>query len=192
MPPKKLRPDAIELVQIEVERRIHVVRGVRVMLDFELAELYGVPTMRLNEQVSRDLERFPPDFSFVFEGHDVTDLISQNAISSSGYGGRRKPPRAFTLQGIALLSSVLRSETAVRVNIAIMRAFVRMQRLFATPGDIVTQVQQLAETVQIHDSQIKAVIDALQRMLAPPPDGSPKRRIGFTNTTPDTPTEEKQ
>ena len=90
-----------------------------------------------------------------------------------------------------MLSSVLRSETAVLVNIAIMRAFVRMRRLFATPGDIVTQLQQLAETVQLQDSQIKTIIDVLQKMVAPPV-ANPKRRIGFTNTTPDAPTEEKQ
>ena len=162
------------------------------MIDAELAELYGVPTKRLNEQVDRNPDRFPPDFAFHLTEHEVTNLKSQFATSSSGYGGRRKPPRAFTLQGIAMLSSVLRSETAVRVNIAIMRAFVRMQRLFATPGDLVTQLQQLSETVQIHDTQIKAVIDALQRMLAPPPDANPKRRIGFGNTNTDSPTEEKQ
>ena len=192
MPPKKPKPGAIELVATEVERRIHAVRGVRVMIDAELAELYGVPTKRLNEQVDRNPDRFPPDFAFHLTEHEVTNLKSQFATSSSGYGGRRKPPRAFTLQGIAMLSSVLRSETAVRVNIAIMRAFVRMQRLFATPGDLVTQLQQLSETVQIHDTQIKAVIDALQRMLAPPPDANPKRRIGFGNTNTDSPTEEKQ
>ncbi len=191
MPPKKPKPDALELAPAEVERRIHIVRGARVMLDFELAELYDVPTMRLNEQVSRNEDRFPPDFSFVLEAHEVSVLISQNAISKPGRGGRTKPPRAFTLEGIAMLSSVLRSETAVRVNVAIMRAFVRMQRLFATPGDLVTQLQQLSETVQLHDTQIRAVIDALHRMLAPPPDTA-KRRIGFTNTTPDAPTEEKQ
>ena len=87
-------------------------------------------------------------------------------------------------------SSVLRSKTAVEVNIAIMPAFVRMRRLFATPGDIVTQLQQLAETVQLHDSQIKTIIDVLQKMVAPPPDATPKRRIGFTDTT--TPTEDKK
>ena len=90
-----------------------------------------------------------------------------------------------------MLSSVLRSDTAVRVNIAIMRTFVRMRRLFATPGDIVTQLQQLAETVQLHDSQIKSIIDVLQKMVAPPPDTTPKRRIGFITYT-DSLAEEKK
>ncbi len=189
MPPKKPKPDAIELAPAELDRRVHVVRGVRVMLDFELAELYGVSTMRLNEQVTRNAERFPQDFAFLLEPHEVATLISQNAISKAGRGGRTKLPRVFTQEGIAMLSSVLRSETAVRVNIAIMRAFVRMQRLFATPGELVSQLQQLSETVQIHDTQIKAIIDALQRMLTPPE--TPKRRIGFTTDT-DSPTEEKK
>ena len=191
MLPKKPKSEELVLAPVEVDRFIHVVRGVRVMLDFELAKLYDVPTSALNQAVERNLERFPGDFSFLLEPHEFTALISQSVISKVGRGGRTKLPRAFPLQGIAMLSSVLRSETAVRVNIAIMRAFVRMQRLFATPGDIVTQVQQLAETVQIHDSQIKAIIDALQRMLAPPPDAT-KRRIGFTDPRPNTSTEDKK
>lgn len=191
MPSKKPKSEALVLAPAEVDRRIHVIRGVRVMLDAELAELYGIPTKVLNQAVERNPDRFPPDFAFLLTDHEVTDLRSQIVTSNVGRGGRRYNPRVFTLLGIAMLSSVLRSETAVRVNIAIMRAFVRMQRLFATPGDIVTQVQQLAETVQIHDSQIKAIIDALQRMLAPPPDAT-KRRIGFTDPRPNTSTEEKQ
>jgi hypothetical protein len=90
-----------------------------------------------------------------------------------------------------MLSSVLRSETAVRVNIEIMRAFVRLRRLLATPGELVSQIQQLAETVQVHDHQIKAIIDALQKMLVPPPD-APKRRIGFIDTDNESPAEEKK
>lgn len=192
MPPKKTKPDASELAPAEVERRIHVVRGVRVMIDFELAEIYEVTTAALNQAVDRNSERFPLDFAFPLEPHEVTDLISQSVISKAGRGGRTKPPRVFTEQGVAMLSSVLRSETAVRVNIAIMRAFVRLRRLLATPGDLVTQLQQLAETVQIHDVQIKTIIDALQKMLAPPPDQTPKRRIGFTDTNTETPSEEQK
>ena len=106
-------------------------------------------------------------------------MISQNVISSSGHGGRRKPPWAFTEHGVAMLSGVLRSKTAVRVNIEIMRAFVRMRRLFATPGDFVTQLQRLAETVQLHDNQIKAISDILQQMMEPPPEPAPTGRFGF-------------
>lgn len=176
MPPKKPSAGLAPIEQIE--SRIHVIRGQRVMLDFDLAELYQVPTMRLNEQVKRNVERFPEDFSFVLTPHEFANLISQNAISSSGHGGRRTPPRAFTEQGVAMLSSVLRSPTAVRVNIEIMRAFIRLRRLLATPGELVTQLQQLAETVQLHDTQIKAITDVLRKMVEPPAE-KPKGRFGF-------------
>ena len=192
MPPEKSQPDSTEIIPAGVvESRIRVVRNTRVMLDFELAEVYGVTTAALNQAVDRNLQRFPSDFAFLLEVFEVAELTSQSVISRPSRGGRTKPPRAFTEQGVAMLSSVLRSETAVLVNIAIMRAFVRMRRLFATPGDIVTQLQQLAETVQLQDSQIKTIIDVLQKMVAPPV-ANPKRRIGFTNTTPDAPTEDKQ
>ncbi len=147
------------------------------MLDSDLARLYGVSTSRLNEQVGRNIERFPEDFSFILTWQEFTDLVSQNAIPSSGHGGRRTPPRVFTEHGVAMLSSVLRSPTAVTVNIAIMRTFVRLRRLLATPGELVQQLTGLAETVKLHDHQIKAITDVLQRMLEHPP--PPRRRMGF-------------
>ena len=176
--PRKTQEPTAAITPLMIESRIHLIRGVRVMLDSDLADLYEVETMRLNEQVARNADRFPPDFSFVLTPHEVTNLISQNAISSLGYGGRRKPPRAFTEHGIAMLSSVLRSKIAVRVNIDIIRAFIRMRYLFATPGEIVTQLQELAKTVQLHDSQIKAITDVLKKMMEPPPE-LPKGRFGF-------------
>ena len=164
-----------------IERRIHIIRGQRVMLDEDLADLYGVLTKRLNEQVQRNTDRFPEDFTFQLTPQEFADLKSQFATSSLAHGGRRKLPWAFTEHGIAMLSSVLNSPTAVRVNIQIIRTFVRMRRLLATPGELVTQLQQLAETVQLHDRQIKAVTDVLTRMLEPVPDPDPakKGRIGF-------------
>ena len=163
----------------QLESVIHIVRGQRVMLDSDLAELYGTTTMRLNEQVSRNLERFPNDFSFVLTQQEFANLISQIAISSSGHGGRRKLPRVFTEHGVAMLSSVLRSPTAAKVNIEIMRTFVRLRRLLATPGELVAQINQLAETAKLHDHQIKAISDVLRKMMEPPPTTTPKRRIGF-------------
>lgn len=178
--PRKKSETAIS--PIVIDSRLRIIRGVRVMLDSDLAELYQVPTKRLNEQVERNLDRFPNDFSFLLNPQEVAILKSQIATSSSGYGGRRKPNRVFTEQGVAMLSSVLRSETAVRVNIEIMRAFIRMRQLFAVPGEFVDQLQKLSETVQLHDTQIKAILDVLQQMAEPPPE-TPKRSIGFVPHT---------
>jgi hypothetical protein len=160
-----------------IQAMVRVVRGQRVMLDFDLARLYGETTARLNEQVSRNRERFPEDFAYQLTRQEVASLISQNAISKSGRGGRRKLPWAFTEHGVAMLSSVLRSPTAVRVNIEIMRTFVRLRRLMATPGELVEQLTRLAETVQLHDDQIKAIAQVLNKMMERPEE--PKRRIGF-------------
>jgi hypothetical protein len=147
------------------------------MLDADLAKFYGVTTKRLNEQVSRNRDRFPEDFAYQLTAQEFTNLISQIATSSSGHGGRRKRPWVFTEQGVAMLSSVLRSPTAVRVNIEIMRTFIRLRRLMATPGELVEQLTKLAETVQLHDEQIKVISEILQKMLEQP--AVPKRRIGF-------------
>jgi hypothetical protein len=173
---KKTPPIRVSIA--EVERRILLVRGHRVMLDSDLADLYGVSVKRLNEQVRRNKERFPADFAFHLTGQEVMNLKSQIATSSSAHGGRRKLPWAFTEQGVAMLSSVLRSPTAVKVNIEIMRAFVRLRRLLATPGELVAQLQQLAETVQLHDDQIKVITDVLRMMMEPRP-SVPRRPIGF-------------
>jgi hypothetical protein len=169
---------AVELIATdEITQMVRVIRGQRVMLDFDLARLYGVPTSALNQAVRRNAERFPEDFSYQLTRQEVTNLMSQNVISSSGYGGHRKLPWAFTEHGVAMLSSVLRSPTAVRVNIEIMRVFVRLRRLMATPGELVEQLTRLAETVQLHDSQIKTIAQILDKLIEQPP--KPKRQIGF-------------
>jgi hypothetical protein len=174
--PKKDRPVSVTAEQIE--QQIYVVRGLRVLLDSDLARLYGVPTQRLNEQVRRNRERFPSDFAFQLTLQEFRALMSQIATSNEGRGGRRKLPWAFTEQGVAMLSSVLRSPTAVKVIIEIMRAFVRLRRLLATPGELVTQLTRLAETVQLHDDQIKVITEVLRKMVEPRPE--PQRgRIGF-------------
>jgi hypothetical protein len=151
-----------------------------VLLDSDLAELYGVPTAVLNQQVARNRDRFPEDFAYQLTQQEFTALISQIVTSKAGRGGRRKRPWVFTEQGVAMLSSVLRSPTAVRVNIEIMRTFVRLRRLMATPGELVEQLTKLAETVQLHDDQIKVISQVLQQMLEKP--APPARRIGFHAT----------
>ena len=135
-------------------------------------------TAALNQAVRRNAERFPADFSFQLTQQEFMNLISQTVISSGEYGGRRKLPRVFTEHGVAMLSSVLRSPTAARVNVEIMRAFVRLRRLLATPGELVEQIAKLGETVQLHDDQIKTIANVLRQMMEKPPEPS-KGKIGF-------------
>jgi len=128
MPRKSVASMSVALAPATIEARIHLIRGLRVMLDSDLAELYGVETGMLNRAVSRNASRFPADFAFVLTPPEAADLRFQIGISKSR-GGRRYPPRAFTEQGVAMLSSVLRSTRAIKVNIEIMRAFVRFRAM---------------------------------------------------------------
>ena len=185
MPRKKPTPESA-ITPLMIESRIYLIRGVRVMLDSDLADLYEVETLAINQAVKRNEDRFPSDFSFVLTPHEVVDLTSQTVISKIGRGGRRYRPRVFTEHGVAMLSSVLRSKIAVRVNIDIIRTFIRMRHLFATPGEIVAQLQELAKTVQLHDSQIKAITDVLKKMMEPPPE-LPRGRFGFPIPKPKAP-----
>jgi hypothetical protein len=152
----------------QIESSIVVVRGQRVLLDDALARLYGVETKVLNKAVHRNLSRFPDDFMFQLTRQEVAALRFQSGTSKPGRGGRRYLPYAFTEHGVAMLSSVIRSPTAARVNIEIMRAFVRLRRLLATPGELAQQLAQLAETVELHDDQIKAIADVLKKMMSSP------------------------
>lgn len=171
------KKESSELATREIEAAIQIIRGQRVMLDSDLAKLYGVPTSALNQAVKRNQARFPSDFAFVLTQQEFTDLISQTVISKTGQGGRTKRPLVFTEHGVAMLSSVLRSPTAVKVNIQIMQTFVKLRRLMATPGELVEQLIKLADTVKLHDDQIKIISQVLQQMLEKPVE--PKRQIGF-------------
>ena len=167
------------VIQIDqVEQTIYVIRGQRVMLDVDLARLYGVTTKALNQAVKRNRDRFPVDFAYQLTRQEVTDLKSQIVTSSGGHGGRRNLPWAFTEHGVAMLSSVLRSKRAARVNVEIMRAFIRLRRLLATPGELVEHLTRLSQTVELHDERIKTIIQVLQQLIEKPPE-TPKRRIGF-------------
>ena len=174
---KKKSKSANSVTVKDIEDAIHLVRGHRVMLDSDLARLYGVTTSALNQAVKRNRERFPEDFAYPLTQQEFMELKSQIVISKSGRGGRTKLPWVFTEQGVAMLSSVLNSPTAARVNIEIMRTFVRLRRLFATPGELVEQITKLAETVHWHDEQIEVIRQVLQQMLEQP--SQPKQRIGF-------------
>lgn len=158
----------------KVAGRIMVIRGQKVMLDSDLADLYGVPTGRLNEQVRRNLARFPSDFMFRLTAGEAANLKSQFAISSFGHGGRRSRPLAFTEQGVAMLSSVLRSERAVQVNVAIMRAFVQLREMAFTHQDLARKIRALERK---YDARFKAVFDAIRALMEPV--DRPRERIGF-------------
>lgn len=144
------------------------------MLDANLAELYGVTTGALNQAIKRNAERFPEDFMFQLTAEEYNSLISQIAISKPGRGGRRKLPYAFTEQGVAMLSSVLNSERAIQVNIAIMRAFVLLRRMLLSHEDLASKVDALEKK---YDTQFKVVFDAIRALMEPPK--PPRRRIGF-------------
>lgn len=156
-----------------LEKRIHIVRGERIMLSPDLASLYGVPPRALVQAVKRNRSRFPADFMFQLSEAEFGRLKSQIVTSSWG-GMRRARPYAFTEQGVAMLSSVLRSSRAVRVNVEIMRAFVRLRRVASSHIDL---ERKLAELERRYDGQFRVVFDAIRELMATPP--IIRRRIGF-------------
>jgi hypothetical protein len=161
-----------------IEQAILQVRGHRVMLDADLAALYGVETGALVRAVKRNAYRFPEDFMFQLTSQEFEILRCQFGISSS-WGGRRHPPYAFTEQGVAMLSSVLRSRRAAHVNVEIMRAFVRLRRILAENAGL---AQRLDELEKKYDAQFRVVFDAIRQLMQPPE--PKKKRIGFA-TNPD-------
>jgi hypothetical protein len=158
---------------IEIVDRIHFIRGMRIMLSSDLAELYGVEPRALVQAVKRNSERFPPDFMFQLTDQEFADLKSQIVISSWG-GVRRATPYAFTEQGVAMLSGVLNSPQAIHANIEIMRAFVQLRGLLASNKELSRRLDDLE---QKYDSQFKLVFDAIRQLMAPP--DQEKRKIGF-------------
>ena len=199
MPHKKnLTASSLSVSVQLIERRIYLIRGQKVMLDFDLAELYGVTTSRLNEQVTRNRKRFPEDFMFRLTRAEAEVLRSQFAISntetphlrgkneilrsqivtsSSERGGRRYLPRAFTEQGVAMLSTVLNSEQAIEVNIAITRAFVRLRQMLETNEELNRKFVAVIRKLSTHDKYFRVVFDELKKLTEKP--ASPKRQIGF-------------
>jgi ORF6N domain-containing protein len=172
----KRGPKEVSLVPLDrIERRILLLRGQKVMLDRDLAELYGVPTGAINQAVKRNCSRFPEDFMFKLTLAESEALRSQTVISKRGRGGRRYRPLAFTEQGVAMLSSVLRSELAVQVNIAIMRTFVRLREFLASHADL---ARKLGELEAKHSSLAKVVFDLIAELTAPL-EPQRKGRIGF-------------
>ena len=166
-----------EIIPIErVVQSIRWIRGQKVLLDSDLATLYGVTTGNLNKAVKRNADRFPSDFMFQLKPEELAKLKFQFGISSWG-GRRRSRPYVFTEQGIAMLSSVLKSERAIKVNIAIMRAFVKLRQLIDTNRELARKFSELERRVGKHDQEIATVLEAIRQLMATPE--KPRREIGF-------------
>ena len=183
---KKLTSKSLTIPIRLIERRIYLIRGQKVMIDFDLAELYDVPTKRLNERVRRNRKRFPRDFMFqltkeeaeaLVSQFEASNLRSQFATSSSGHGGRRYRPYAFTEQGVAMLSSVLISDRAIDVNIAIMRAFVQLRQMLEANEELNRKFAAVIKKLSTHDKYFRVVFDELKKLTEKPV--SSGRQIGF-------------
>lgn len=171
-----MRPKQSLIAEESVERRIFLIRGRKVMLSTDLAELYGVEPRALVQAVKRNRERFPEDFMFQLKMGEFDSLKSQIVTSSWG-GLRRATPYAFTEQGVAMLSSVLRSRRAIQVNITIMRAFVNLRAMVAANKALANKLAELEHKVASHDGHIRSLFEAIRQLMSAP--SSSERRIGF-------------
>ena len=165
-----------------IESLIYTIRGLRVMLDSDLAKIYGVSTMRLNEQFKRNSSRFPSDFSFQLTQQEFADLISQIAISKKGRGGRRKLPWVFTEHGALMLASVLNSPIAVEASVRVVRAFVLMRGQLTANKELAQKLVELESRVSGHDEAIQNLFEAIRQLVEPPlPEN--RKQIGFMRET---------
>jgi hypothetical protein len=169
------------LIPLErIEKKILIIRGQKVLLDSDLAELYEVTTFNLNKAVRRNHERFPEDFMFQLNNQEFADLKFQIGIANSGRGGRRTPPYCFTEMGVAMLSSVLGSKRAISVNIEIMRTFTRLRELLASHVELSRRIQSLERVSHHHAGQLEVVFEAIRELSAPPPAATKKgHKLGF-------------
>ncbi len=186
-----------------IEQIIITVRGQRGILDADLARIYGVPTRRLNEQVRRNADRFPPDFAFALTIQEVANLKSQIATSSSGlnrsqfatgttHGGRRKTPMVFTEHGVIMAANVLRSKRAIQMSVFVVRAFIRMRQMLIEQRGLARKLaeleKELTARLDLHETAINEILGQIRRLLSPPPEACPpKRKIGFLVEEPKVP-----
>jgi hypothetical protein len=161
----------------EIQSRIVTIRGEKVMLDKTLAELYGVETKQLKRAVRRNRDRFPPDFMFELTQEEYESLRSQFGTLKRGEHSKYSP-MAFTEQGVAMLSTVLNSDRAIEVNIAIIRVFVRLRQMLTTHKELAVKMAELEDRLKDHDEQILAIFEAIRALMAPPE--KPKKKIGFS------------
>lgn len=165
------------LIPIEsIISRILIIRNQRVILDKDLAQLYGVETRVLKQAVKRNIKRFPSDFMFTLNNKEINNLVSQNVIPSKSYLGGAKP-FVFTEQGVAMLSSVLNSERAIEINILIMRAFVKLREIISSHKKVEQKIKDIEKKLGDHEDQILQIIQIINELISPPP--AEKKRIGF-------------
>lgn len=170
---------------LSINKKIYVVRGKRVMLDSDLARIYGVSTTRLNQQVRRNLKKFPADFLFQMTSKEYEYLMLQNATSNKGRGGRRKLPFAFTEHGAVMTATILNSASAVAMSVYVVRAFIKFREVLTSTKELTKKFigleKQLTGRLDIHEKAILQLFDEIRKLLEPPPDQpeKPKRKIGF-------------
>ena len=165
------------VVAKKVDSKIFVLRGQRVILDTDLAELYGVQVRQLNQQAKRNAKRFPPAFRFQLSPHEMKILRSQNVISSEGHGGARYRPWAFTEHGAIMAATVLNSDRAIEMSVFVVLAFVRMRRAIAGNRHVLTKLAELERRLESHDAEIQDLMEAIRELMTP--EEPNRRRIGF-------------
>ena len=173
-----MNQDKITVYTEKIAEKILLIRGHKVLMDADLAKLYGVSTKVLNQAVRRNKDRFPDDFIFQLS-NDEDDSLRSQSVTSKRRGGRRYLPYAFTEQGVAMLSTVLNSHRAIQVNIEIMRVFVRLRRMIASYTELDRRIKELDKNFRGHEEKIQAVFEIISQLIEPPPE-SPPRRIGFS------------
>ncbi len=164
-------------INLVIENKIYVIRGQRVMLDADLALLYGVETKALNQAVKRNLDRFPKDFVFQLAKEEALSLRSQFVTSNVGRGGKRYLPYVFTEHGVAMLSAILKSKQAVEMSIFIVRAFIKMRELLSTQKDVAYKIDKIVDVLESHDEQINQIHQTLDQMRDEPVES--KGKIGY-------------
>ena len=160
-----------------IEKTILLIRDQKVILDADLAKLYGVTTTRLNEQVRRNRKRFPDDFMFQLTKEEFKNLKSHFATSSSGWGGRRKLPLAFTEHGAIMVASILNTQNAIEASIFVVRAFIRLRQMLTSHKELTRKLNELEQHLKGHDQQIQAIFEAIRQLMTP--SEKPRKKIGF-------------
>ena len=176
-----MRQETAVLPNERIEGRIFLIRGQKVMLDKDLAELYRVPTKRLNEQVKRNIRRFPKDFMFQLTWRESASLRSHIATLKRGRHVKYRT-YAFTEQGVAMLSSVLNSEIAIQVNIAIMRVFVKLRQILSTHKELAHKLEELERKIEKHDGEICSIFEAIRQLMTPSQEKPKRRIVGFRSS----------